>query len=71
MFFHSFIQYTCYVGLSAGTARIPSYLARVRAGVLDPISEMVFDQKTPVVYFVDAKNGIFFLSLLIFTKERT
>ncbi|KAE8441404.1 hypothetical protein EG329_004993 [Mollisiaceae sp. DMI_Dod_QoI] len=44
-----------------GMNRIPSYLERIRQGVLDPRAEPVVKQVTPVVVSVDGKNGFGFL----------
>ncbi len=40
-----------------GCNRLPSYLARVRAGVLNARAEMELQVKTPVVALLDAQNG--------------
>lgn len=40
-----------------GANRLPSYMERVRNGVLDPKAEMQLEKKTPVVGLLDAKNG--------------
>lgn len=45
-----------------GVNRIPSYMARIRQGVLDPKAEPVFTQTTPVVGQVDAKNAFGFVA---------
>ncbi|KAK1754260.1 Malate/L-lactate dehydrogenase [Echria macrotheca] len=45
---------------SHGINRLPSYLARVRNGVLDPKADPVLSQITPVVAQVDGKNGFGF-----------
>ncbi|KAK3303127.1 Malate/L-lactate dehydrogenase [Chaetomium strumarium] len=45
---------------SHGINRIPSYLARVRNGVLDPKAEPTLTQVTPVVAQVDGNNGFGF-----------
>ncbi|KAK3942628.1 hypothetical protein QBC46DRAFT_69365 [Diplogelasinospora grovesii] len=45
---------------SHGINRIPSYLARVRNGVLDPKAEPTLTQVTPVVAQVDGHNGFGF-----------
>lgn len=42
---------------SHGINRLPSYLARVRQGVLDPRARPALDQKTPVVAHVDGHNA--------------
>ncbi|KAH6842621.1 Malate/L-lactate dehydrogenase [Chaetomium sp. MPI-CAGE-AT-0009] len=45
---------------SHGINRIPSYLARIRNGVLDPKAEPALTQVTPVVAQVDGNNGFGF-----------
>jgi LDH2 family malate/lactate/ureidoglycolate dehydrogenase len=45
-----------------GMNRIPSYMERIRQGVLDPTAEPVFKQVTPVVGQVDGQNAFGFLS---------
>ncbi|KAK4449595.1 Malate/L-lactate dehydrogenase [Podospora aff. communis PSN243] len=45
---------------SHGINRIPSYLARIHAGVLDPKAEPSLTQVTPVVAQVNAHNGFGF-----------
>lgn len=45
---------------SHGINRIPSYLARVRSGVLDPKAEPSLTQVTPVVAQVNGQNGFGF-----------
>ncbi|RDW68297.1 putative malate l-lactate protein [Coleophoma crateriformis] len=45
-----------------GINRLPSYLARVRAGVLDAQAEPTLKQLTPVVAQVDGHNGFGFLA---------
>ncbi|KAK4237323.1 Malate/L-lactate dehydrogenase [Achaetomium macrosporum] len=45
---------------SHGINRIPSYLARIRNGVLDPKAEPTLTQVTPVVAQVDGNNGFGF-----------
>ena len=45
-----------------GINRIPSYIARVRAGVLDVKAEPLLSQITPVVAQVDGRNGFGFLA---------
>ena len=47
---------------SHGINRIPSYMERVRQGVLDPKAEPTFLQVTPVVGQVDGRNGFGFLA---------
>lgn len=42
---------------SHGINRLPSYLKRVRQGVLDPKAQPTLDQKTPVVAHVDGHNA--------------
>ncbi|KAK4654380.1 hypothetical protein QC762_409850 [Podospora pseudocomata] len=45
---------------SHGINRLPSYLARIRNGVLDPKAEPTLTQITPVVVQVDGLNGFGF-----------
>ncbi|CCC09744.1 hypothetical protein SMACR_03300 [Sordaria macrospora] len=45
---------------SHGILRLPSYLARVRNGVLDPVAEPTLTHITPVVAQVDGHNGFGF-----------
>lgn len=45
---------------SHGINRLPSYLARIRNGVLDPKAEPTLTQITPVVAQVDGHNGFGF-----------
>ncbi|KAK1782369.1 Malate/L-lactate dehydrogenase [Copromyces sp. CBS 386.78] len=45
---------------SHGILRLPSYLSRVRNGVLDPAAEPTLTQITPVVAQVDGHNGFGF-----------
>lgn len=44
-----------------GINRIPSYMARIRQGVLDPKASPSIQQMTPVVAQVDGKNAFGFL----------
>ncbi|KAH0841587.1 hypothetical protein AYO21_01178 [Fonsecaea monophora] len=44
-----------------GMNRIPSYMERVRQGVLDPTAQPIFNQVTPVVGQVDGRNAFGFL----------
>lgn len=44
-----------------GINRIPSYMARIRSGVLDPLATPVLTQTTPVVHQIDSKNSFGFL----------
>ena len=44
-----------------GMNRIPSYMERIRQGVLDPAAEPIFKQITPVVGLVDGQNAFGFL----------
>ncbi|KIW62932.1 hypothetical protein PV04_09820 [Phialophora macrospora] len=44
-----------------GMNRIPSYMERIRQGVLDPAAEPAFEQITPVVGQVDGRNAFGFL----------
>ena len=43
-----------------GTNRIPSYVERIRQGVLNPKASPTFKQVTPAVAIVDAHNGFGF-----------
>ncbi|KAK1827338.1 Malate/L-lactate dehydrogenase [Podospora conica] len=45
---------------SHGINRLPSYLARIRAGVLDPAAEPTLTQITPAVAQIDAHNTLAF-----------
>jgi LDH2 family malate/lactate/ureidoglycolate dehydrogenase len=45
-----------------GINRIPSYLARIRQGVLDPKAQPLLTQVTPVVAQADAKNAFGFVA---------
>ncbi|THW49083.1 Malate/L-lactate dehydrogenase [Aureobasidium pullulans] len=45
-----------------GVNRIPSYLARIRQGVLDPTAKPTIKDITPVVAQVDAKNAFGFVA---------
>lgn len=45
-----------------GMNRIPSYMERIRQGVLDPAAQPVLTQVTPVVAQVDGKNGFGFVA---------
>ncbi|KAG9529179.1 Malate/L-lactate dehydrogenase, partial [Aureobasidium melanogenum] len=45
-----------------GVNRIPSYVARIRQGVLDPAAEPELKEITPVVAQVDGKNGFGFVA---------
>ena len=45
-----------------GINRLPSYMARVRAGVLDAIATPEIKQVTPAVAQVDGRNGFGFLA---------
>jgi LDH2 family malate/lactate/ureidoglycolate dehydrogenase len=47
---------------SHGINRIPSYIARIRAGVLDPKAEPQLHQLTPVVAQVDGQNAFGFIA---------
>jgi len=47
---------------SHGINRIPSYMARIRQGVLDAKAAPILTQITPVVAQVDGKNGFGFLA---------
>lgn len=48
-----------------GINRIPSYLARIRQGVLDPHAQPTIHQTTPVVAQVDAHNAFGFVAAQI------
>lgn len=45
-----------------GVNRMPSYMARIRQGVLDAKASPEFTKVTPVVGLIDGKNGFGFLS---------
>lgn len=45
-----------------GTTRLPSYLSRIRSGVLSPSAVPSLTTITPVVALVDAKNGFGFVA---------
>ncbi|KAF2274752.1 malate/L-lactate dehydrogenase-like protein [Westerdykella ornata] len=45
-----------------GIQRLPSYIARIRHGVLDPHASPTLKQITPVVALVDGHNGFGFLA---------
>ena len=45
-----------------GVNRVPSYMARIRAGVLDPSAQPTLKDITPVVAQVDAKNAFGFVA---------
>jgi LDH2 family malate/lactate/ureidoglycolate dehydrogenase len=45
-----------------GINRLPSYMARIRQGVLDPKASPTLTQVTPVVAQVDAHNGFGFVA---------
>src|SRR4051794_9524541 len=47
---------------SHGINRLPSYLARIRAGVLSPTGSPTLTNVTPVVAQVDGNNGFGFLA---------
>ncbi|EEP78700.1 conserved hypothetical protein [Uncinocarpus reesii 1704] len=47
---------------SHGINRIPSYIARIRHKVLDPLASPVVTQKTPVVAQIDGQNGFGFIT---------
>ncbi|KAI1209154.1 putative malate/L-lactate dehydrogenase [Annulohypoxylon truncatum] len=52
-----------------GINRIPSYMARVRAGVLDGTATPSLSKITPVVAQVDGRNGFGFLAASLGMKE--
>lgn len=45
-----------------GINRLPGYIARVRTGVLDPSPDLQFQQKSPVMASLDAKNTFGFVA---------
>ena len=45
-----------------GINRLPAYIARVKAGVLDPAPPLNFQQKSPVMASLDAKNTFGFVA---------
>lgn len=45
-----------------GINRLPGYIARVQAGVLDPSPSLTFRQKSPVMASLDAKNTFGFVA---------
>lgn len=45
------------IGNWLGCNRLPSYMKRVRQGVLDPKAQIDIKQITPVVSQIDGKNG--------------
>lgn len=45
-----------------GLNRLPGYLDRIKAGVLDPEPDLAFEQKTPVCAHLDAKNTFGFIA---------
>jgi LDH2 family malate/lactate/ureidoglycolate dehydrogenase len=45
-----------------GVNRIPSYVARIRQGVLDPAAKPESKETTPAVAQVDSKNGFGFVA---------
>ncbi|KAG6021578.1 hypothetical protein E4U41_002453 [Claviceps citrina] len=47
---------------SHGINRIPSYVARIRRGVLDPAAQPLVNQVTPAVAQVDGRNGFGFVA---------
>ncbi|KAG5933645.1 hypothetical protein E4U53_000923 [Claviceps sorghi] len=47
---------------SHGINRIPSYMERIRQGVLDPAAQPRIDRVTPVVAHVDGRNGFGFVA---------
>jgi len=47
---------------SHGINRLPSYIARVRSGLLEVNPELTFDIKTPVIATLDAKNTFGFVA---------
>ena len=45
-----------------GINRLPGYVARVRAGMLDPSPSLTFQQKSPVMASLDAQNTFGFVA---------
>lgn len=45
-----------------GINRIPSYMTRIRNGILDPAATPLVKQVTPVVHHVDGRNGFGFVA---------
>ena len=45
-----------------GINRLPGYINRIKHGVLDPAPELSFDQRTPVMALLDAKNTFGFVA---------
>ncbi|KAI9902402.1 hypothetical protein N3K66_001754 [Trichothecium roseum] len=45
-----------------GINRIPSYMTRIRNGILDPVATPLVKQVTPVVHHVDGRNGFGFVA---------
>lgn len=45
-----------------GLNRLPGYLDRIKAGVLEPEPDLAFEQKTPVCAYLDAKNTFGFIA---------
>lgn len=45
-----------------GLNRLPGYLDRIKAGVLEPEPDLAFEQKTPVCAYLDAKNAFGFIA---------
>ena len=45
-----------------GINRLPAYIARLTAGVVDPAPSLSFEQKTPVMALLDAKNTFGFVA---------
>ena len=45
-----------------GMNRIPSYMQRIRQGVLDPTAQPELRQVTPAVAYIDGKNGFGFVA---------
>ena len=56
---------------SHGVNRIPSYMARIREGVLDPAAIPTLHQVTPVVAQVDGNNTFGFLGASMGMKAAT
>lgn len=45
-----------------GINRLPGYLARIKAGTLNPTPSLAFKQKTPVIAHLDAQNTFGFIA---------
>ncbi|OAA59724.1 Malate/L-lactate dehydrogenase [Niveomyces insectorum RCEF 264] len=52
-----------------GANRLPGYLDRIRAGVVNPAPELVFVNKTPVLVQLDAQNGLGIVAATLATRK--